>query len=141
MTSAPVRPAPGRGTSLRVAVDFGTSSTAAVVSLRGGPPQVVVVDGAPLVPSAVYAAPDGTVFVGQEAERQAAIDPAPSGALPDRGHQASQHPSHGRWRQRRRTDGVGARAGGRFRAAHAVHRAEMGRARSRCPNERVCAPA
>ena len=62
--------------SLRVAVDFGTSSTAAVVSLRGGPPQVVVVDGAPLVPSAVYAAPDGTVFVGQEAERQAAIDPA-----------------------------------------------------------------
>ena len=69
-------PAPGTVPSLRVAVDFGTSSTAAVVSLRGGPPQVVVVDGAPLVPSAVYAAPDGTVFVGQEAERQAAIDPA-----------------------------------------------------------------
>ena len=60
MTSAPVRPAPGRGTSLRVAVDFGTSSTAAVVSLRGGPPQVVVVDGAPLVPSAVYAAPEAS---------------------------------------------------------------------------------
>jgi molecular chaperone DnaK (HSP70) len=63
-------------TSLRVAVDFGTSSTAAVVSLRGGQPQVVVVDGAPLMPSAVCAAPDGTVFVGQDAERQAAIDPA-----------------------------------------------------------------
>ncbi|EID53822.1 type VII secretion-associated protein [Saccharomonospora xinjiangensis] len=62
--------------SLRVAVDFGTSSTCVVASVNGREPQVVVVDGQPIMPSAVYAAQDGTVFVGQEAERQAAVDPA-----------------------------------------------------------------
>jgi type VII secretion-associated protein (TIGR03931 family) len=62
--------------TVRVAVDFGTSSTCVVVSVDGREPQVVVVDGQPLVPSAVFAAADGTLFVGQEAERQAAVDPA-----------------------------------------------------------------
>lgn len=62
--------------TLRVAIDFGTSSTCAVVSRSGGDPQVVVVDGQPLMSSAVYAAQDGTLFVGQEAERQAAMDPS-----------------------------------------------------------------
>ncbi|ETA66363.1 type VII secretion-associated protein [Haloechinothrix halophila] len=62
--------------TLRVAVDFGTSSTCVAVSPRGEDPQVVVIDGQPLLRSAVYAAPDGTLFVGQEAERQAAVDPS-----------------------------------------------------------------
>lgn len=64
---------------LRVAVDFGTSSTCAAVSAdatAGRAPQIVVVDGAPLMPSAVYVTSDGTLFVGQEAERQAALDPS-----------------------------------------------------------------
>jgi molecular chaperone DnaK len=60
----------------RVAVDFGTSSTCVVVSVGGREPQVVTVDGLPLMSSAVYAAPDGTLFVGQEADRQAAVDPS-----------------------------------------------------------------
>ncbi|MEU6640979.1 type VII secretion-associated protein [Saccharomonospora sp. NPDC046836] len=62
--------------TLRVAVDFGTSSTCVVASVNGREPQVVVIDGQPLMSSAVYAASDGTLFVGQEAERQAAVDPA-----------------------------------------------------------------
>ena len=62
--------------TVRVAVDFGTSSTCVAVSVRGREPQVVAIDGAPLMSSAVYAAPDGTLFVGQEADRQAAVDPA-----------------------------------------------------------------
>jgi molecular chaperone DnaK len=62
--------------TLHVAVDFGTSSTCVAVSVDGREPQVVVVDGQPLMSSAVFAAEDGTVFVGQEAERQAAIDPS-----------------------------------------------------------------
>jgi type VII secretion-associated protein (TIGR03931 family) len=61
---------------IRVAVDFGTSSTCIAVSVHGREPQVVAVDGNPLMSSAVYAAPDGTLFVGQEADRQAAIDPS-----------------------------------------------------------------
>ena len=39
--------------TLRVAVDFGTSSTCVSVSVRGREPQVVAVDGAPLLSSAV----------------------------------------------------------------------------------------
>lgn len=62
--------------ALHVSVDFGTSSTCTVVSADGAEPQVVVIDGQPLVPSAVFAAADGTLFVGQEAERQAAVDPS-----------------------------------------------------------------
>ncbi|GAA4000509.1 hypothetical protein GCM10022247_21190 [Allokutzneria multivorans] len=46
------------------------------MSVDGAEPSVVLVDGSPLVPSAVFVAVDGTVFVGREAERQAAIDPA-----------------------------------------------------------------
>ncbi|MBB4686428.1 type VII secretion-associated protein [Amycolatopsis jiangsuensis] len=62
--------------TVRVAVDFGTSSTCVVVSINGRDPQVVVIDGQPLMSSAVYVAADGTLFVGQEAERQAAVDPS-----------------------------------------------------------------
>jgi molecular chaperone DnaK (HSP70) len=62
--------------TVRVAVDFGTSSTCAALSVDGREPQVVVIDGHPLISSAVYAATDGTLFVGQEADRQAAVDPA-----------------------------------------------------------------
>lgn len=62
--------------TLRVAIDFGTSSTCVAVAVDGREPEVVVVDGQPLVPSAIYLAPDGTLFVGHEAERQAAVDPS-----------------------------------------------------------------
>lgn len=62
--------------TFRVAVDFGTSSTCVVAAIGEREPQVVVIDGQPLMPSAVYAHDDGTLFVGQEAERQAAVDPA-----------------------------------------------------------------
>ncbi|MCT2587407.1 type VII secretion-associated protein [Actinophytocola gossypii] len=62
--------------TLRVAVDFGTSSTCVAVSVHGRDPQVVAVDGHPLMSSAVYADVDGTLFVGQEADRHAAVDPS-----------------------------------------------------------------
>lgn len=62
--------------SLRVAVDFGTSSTCVVASIYGREPQVVMIDGHPLMPSSVFCAEDGTLFVGLEAERQAAVDPS-----------------------------------------------------------------
>jgi molecular chaperone DnaK len=46
------------------------------VSVHGREPQVVAVDGHPLMSSSVYAAREGALFVGQEADRQAAIDPS-----------------------------------------------------------------
>lgn len=60
----------------RVAIDFGTSNTCVAVPGGDGAGHIVLIDGSPLMPSAVYAAPDGTLFVGQDAQRQAAVDPA-----------------------------------------------------------------
>ncbi|RJQ69535.1 type VII secretion-associated protein [Pseudonocardiaceae bacterium YIM PH 21723] len=70
--------------SLQVAVDFGTSSTCVAMAFGPRPPQVVLIDGLPLLPSSVYAAPDGTLYVGAEAERQASVDPARYEAHPKR---------------------------------------------------------
>ncbi|UZJ25360.1 type VII secretion-associated protein [Rhodococcus antarcticus] len=61
--------------TVRVAVDLGTSSTCVAIAVDGAEPRVVVVDGSPLMSSAVWADGRG-VFVGAEAERQASIDPA-----------------------------------------------------------------
>ncbi|AHI01540.1 type VII secretion-associated protein [Kutzneria albida] len=63
--------------TIHVAVDFGTSSTCVAVAVDGREPQLVVLDGGtPVMPSAVFADRGGTLFVGQEAERQAAVDPS-----------------------------------------------------------------
>jgi len=57
-------------------VDLGTSNTVAVLSAHGRPPRVVEVDGSTNMPSAVFAAEDGTLVVGRDAERRARLDPA-----------------------------------------------------------------
>lgn len=58
-----------------LSVDLGTSNTVAVLSAHGMPPRVVEVDGSATMPSAVFAAEDGTVLVGRDAERRARLDP------------------------------------------------------------------
>ncbi|HEU5111317.1 MAG TPA: Hsp70 family protein [Micromonosporaceae bacterium] len=59
-----------------LSVDLGTSNTVAVLSAHGRPPRVVDVDGASMMPSAVFAAEDGTLVVGRDAERRARLDPS-----------------------------------------------------------------
>jgi hypothetical protein len=59
-----------------LSVDLGTSNTVAVLSAHGRPPRVVDVDGASMMPSAVFAAEEGTLVVGRDAERRARLDPA-----------------------------------------------------------------
>ena len=59
-----------------LSVDLGTSNTVAVLSAHGMPPRVVEVDGSATMPSAVFAAEDGTLLVGRDAERRARLDPA-----------------------------------------------------------------
>lgn len=59
-----------------LSVDLGTSNTVAVLSAHGRPPRVVEVDGAANMPSALFAADDGRLVVGREAERQARLNPA-----------------------------------------------------------------
>ena len=59
-----------------LSVDLGTSNTVAVLSAHGRPPRVVEVDGSATMPSALFAADDGNLVVGRDAERQARLDPA-----------------------------------------------------------------
>lgn len=60
-----------------LAIDFGTSNTvAAVRTTPGTPGRLLTIEGWPLLPSAVWLAPDQTLVVGREAERQARLDPS-----------------------------------------------------------------
>ena len=59
-----------------LSVDLGTSNTVAVLSAHGRPPRVIEVDGSATMPSAVFAAEDGAIIVGREAERRARLDPS-----------------------------------------------------------------
>jgi hypothetical protein len=59
-----------------LSVDLGTSNTVAVLAAHGRPPRVVDVDGASMMPSAVFAADDGQLVVGRDAERRARLDPS-----------------------------------------------------------------
>ncbi|HEX6351942.1 Hsp70 family protein [Actinophytocola sp.] len=59
-----------------LSVDLGTSNTVAVLSAYGRPPRVVEVDGSATMPSALFAADDGNLVVGRDAERRARLDPA-----------------------------------------------------------------
>jgi len=53
----------------RLAIDYGTTNTVAVVSTAGEQPRVVTVDGAPRMPSAVLSTVDGALVVGMDALR------------------------------------------------------------------------
>ncbi|MEU4221278.1 Hsp70 family protein [Actinoplanes sp. NPDC026623] len=57
-------------------VDFGTSNTVAVARWPDGRARPILVDGSPLLPSAVYAEPSGSLAVGRDAVHSARRDPA-----------------------------------------------------------------
>jgi actin-like ATPase involved in cell morphogenesis len=57
-------------------VDFGTSNTVAVARWPDGRARPILIDGSPLLPSAVYAQPDGQLIVGRDAVHSARLDPA-----------------------------------------------------------------
>ncbi|GIE27452.1 hypothetical protein Ait01nite_004970 [Actinoplanes italicus] len=57
-------------------VDFGTSNTVAVARWPDGRARPILVDGSPLLPSAVFADSEGNVLVGRDAVHSARLDPA-----------------------------------------------------------------
>ncbi|WP_020495141.1 Hsp70 family protein [Sciscionella marina] len=59
-----------------LSVDLGTSNTVAVLAAHGRQPRVVEIDGSATMPSAVFAAEDGSLVVGKDAERRARLDPS-----------------------------------------------------------------
>jgi actin-like ATPase involved in cell morphogenesis len=58
-----------------LAIDYGTSNTAAAIALDGGAPQALLVDGAPRLSSLVVLDDDGTLVVGRKAENLVALRP------------------------------------------------------------------
>jgi hypothetical protein len=60
----------------RLGVDYGTSNVVAVLRRPDGRSQPLLFDGVPLLPAAVYAAPDGQLVTGVEAQRNARVEPA-----------------------------------------------------------------
>lgn len=57
-------------------VDFGTSNTVAVARWPDGRARPILVDGSPLLPSAVFADTEGNLLVGRDAVHSARLDPA-----------------------------------------------------------------
>ncbi|WP_345123053.1 Hsp70 family protein [Dactylosporangium darangshiense] len=65
------------GIAWRLGVDYGSSHTVAVLSRPGGEtPRPLTFDGSPLLSSAIYAEPDGTLLTGQDAHAAARSEPA-----------------------------------------------------------------
>jgi molecular chaperone DnaK (HSP70) len=64
------------GAGYALGVDFGTSNTVAVLRWPDGRARPLLVDGSPLLPSSVYADPNGTILVGRDAIHSARLDPA-----------------------------------------------------------------
>jgi molecular chaperone DnaK len=61
---------------MHLGVDFGTSNTVAVLRWPDGRARPLLFDGSPLLPSAVYAEPDGgALVVGRDAVHSARLDP------------------------------------------------------------------
>lgn len=57
-------------------VDYGTSSTVAVLRHPGGRVRPLLFDSSPLLPSAVFRDDAGRLLVGRDAEHAARLDPA-----------------------------------------------------------------
>lgn len=61
----------------RLGIDFGTSTTVAVLAGPDGPAKPLLFDASPLLPSAVHARPGAEgLLTGADAERAALVDPA-----------------------------------------------------------------
>ncbi|GAA2705527.1 Hsp70 family protein [Actinoplanes palleronii] len=64
------------GPKVALGIDFGTSNTVAVARWPDGRVRPILVDGSPLLPSAVFADAEGNLLVGRDAVHSARLDPA-----------------------------------------------------------------
>ncbi|BCY14638.1 Hsp70 family protein [Actinoplanes sp. L3-i22] len=64
------------GPKYALGIDFGTSNTVAVARWPDGRARPILVDGSPLLPSAIYADAAGNLLVGRDAVHSARLEPA-----------------------------------------------------------------
>ncbi|WP_422769744.1 Hsp70 family protein [Plantactinospora sp. WMMC1484] len=62
-------------TPAALGVDFGTSHTVAALRMPSGRIESLLFDASPLLPSAVFAQPDGPLLIGHDALRGSRVDP------------------------------------------------------------------
>ncbi len=62
-------------TGFRLGIDFGTSNTVAVLRWPDGRSKPLLFDGSPLLPSAVYIDPSGSILTGRDAVHSARLQP------------------------------------------------------------------
>jgi molecular chaperone HscA len=67
-------PEPQQG--FAIGVDLGTSNTVAVIRWPDGRTRPLLIDGAPIMPSGVFADDSGQLLVGRDAQRLAGLDPS-----------------------------------------------------------------
>ncbi|WP_051110381.1 Hsp70 family protein [Longispora albida] len=60
----------------RLTIDYGTSNTVAMLRWPDGRTRPLLFDSSPLLPSAVFAAPDARLLIGRDAERAGRAEPA-----------------------------------------------------------------
>jgi hypothetical protein len=60
----------------RIGIDFGTSHTVALLAWPDGRVRPLLFDGSPVLPSSIYAQPDGRLLVGRDAVHAARVDPS-----------------------------------------------------------------
>src|SRR5581483_7680384 len=73
-----------RGARVELGIDLGSSNTVAFLRRGDGPPEQVLCDGSPLLPSAVFCDTDGTLHVGRDALHHARSRPERLEANPKR---------------------------------------------------------
>lgn len=69
---------------VRLGIDFGTTTTVAMLAGRDGQIRPLLFDASPLMPSGVFAGPDGTLLTGADAARAAVASPGAYEAAPKR---------------------------------------------------------
>ncbi|MBN1170652.1 MAG: Hsp70 family protein, partial [Micromonosporaceae bacterium] len=63
------------GQGIRLGIDYGTSNTVSVLHIPGRPNRVLLFDGSPQLPSAVFADPGAGLLTGRDATHAARTDP------------------------------------------------------------------
>lgn len=64
-----------RVSAFRLGIDYGTSNTVAMLRWPDGRTRPLLFDSSPLLPSAVYLTPEGTLLSGRDAQHSTRLDP------------------------------------------------------------------
>ncbi|GIL25078.1 hypothetical protein NUM_03330 [Actinocatenispora comari] len=71
-----------RVSAFRLGIDYGTSNTVAMLRWPDGRTRPLLFDSSPLLPSAVYLTPEGTLLSGRDAQHSTRLDRRATSRIP-----------------------------------------------------------